>query len=277
MRKARGNDDSRQRVATVKECDTAGQPNNRRKYHKSTSPSIRDRDTSDAVASEDTSYVADSVDNTRGCPTAQLSPEIERNGSRQIGIGSNHQESHKCDEDDRDGPGSPEAAKSKEEQHHARSQQSAGDDGCTPGLLHSVAKKSSEQDRKATEQGKKSTFPCRLCRAEAEDLDEIGRRPEIKGFPHKREGERKTAHHPETGVREKRTQSPPQVLARARFVLGDDDGQGIGGRFGFPDFEGCFLEHSNTYEEQQEERSSRDHEETAPTEAPCDKPGEEGA
>ena len=54
MHNTSGND-SGERVATVKECYNAGQPNKDRKYYKSTAPSICDRDTSNAVASEDTS------------------------------------------------------------------------------------------------------------------------------------------------------------------------------------------------------------------------------
>ena len=55
-------------------------------------PSIGDRNPGNAVTREDSSQIADTVDDSGRRRAAFLTTELERDGSRQVGVGPDHQE-----------------------------------------------------------------------------------------------------------------------------------------------------------------------------------------
>lgn len=67
-------------------------------------PSIGDRDPGNAVTREDSSQIADTVDDSGRRRAAFLTTELERDGSRQVGVGPNHQEPDERDQRNRQVP-----------------------------------------------------------------------------------------------------------------------------------------------------------------------------
>src|SRR5215469_680206 len=90
--------DLRPKVAVVRKCSNTRQPNDNRKRRESAVPSVGNRDTGHAIAGENSSDITDAIDNSGSRGTALLSSEIERDGSGQVGVGSNHQESDPRDQ-----------------------------------------------------------------------------------------------------------------------------------------------------------------------------------